>query len=149
MSHLYKPSELVTDSHETLQVGNRDFYYASSFQYSIRSDLWDTRIVGVGSVTHNATNQTVEISVGAGASVLRRTTKLIPYYTGRTVQMTFSGRFDPSVKNTVTQKVGLYDDNNGLYFQLDSGGLRFIVKNDGDTSNYVYQEQWNQDRLDG
>lgn len=149
MSHLYKPSELVTDSHETLQVANRDYYYSSSFQYSARQDLWDTRIIGPGSVTHNSSNQTIEITVGVGASVLRRTTKLIPYFTGRAVQMTFSGRFNPEVKDTVTQKVGLFDDNNGLYFQLDSGGLRFIVKNNGNILTYVYQEDWNQDKLDG
>jgi hypothetical protein len=149
MSHLYKPSELTTDSHKTLQVANRDFYYSSSFQYSTRPDLWDTRIVGSGSVQHNPNNQTIEITVGAGASVLRRTTKLIPYFTGRTVQMSFAGRFDPDIKDTVTQKVGIFDDNNGLYFQLDSGGLRFNIKNNGDESNHVYQENWNQDKLDG
>lgn len=149
MSHLYKPCELVTDSHETLQVANRDYYFSSQFQYSTRPDLWDTRIIGNGSVNHNQSNQNVEISVGIGASVLRRTTKLIPYFTGRVVQMTFSGKFDPSVKDTVTQKVGIYDDLNGLYFQLDSGGLRFVVKNNGEISNYSYQENWNQDKLDG
>lgn len=149
MSHLYKPSNLVTDSHEALQVANRDFYFSSSFQYSERPDLWDTRITGIGTVSHNPNNQTIEISVGEGGAVLRRTTKLIPYFTGRTVQMTFSGRFDPEVREEVTFKIGLFDDNNGLFFQLDEGGLRFIVRNEGDESVFAYQEDWNQDRMDG
>lgn len=150
MSHLYKPSELSVDSHNSLQVSNKNFYFSSTFQYSTRPDLWDTRVTGAGSVTHNSSNQTVNLSVtGNGDSVLRRTTKLIPYFPGRSIQMTFSGRFSPEVKDTVTQRVGLFDDNNGLFFQLDSGGLRFVIRNNGNESRYVYQQNWNQDRLDG
>lgn len=150
MSHLYKPSNLTVDSHNSLQVSNKDYYFSSSFQYSSRPDLWDTQSTGSATIQHNANNQTVELSLlGSGDSILRRTTKLIPYFPGRTVQMTFSGRFSPEVKETVTQRVGLFDDNNGLYFQLDSGGLKFVIKNNGDDSRFVYQENWNQDKLDG
>lgn len=150
MSHLYKPSNLTVDSHNSLQVSNKDYYFSSSFQYSVRPDLWDTQSTGSATIQHNANNQTVEFSLsGNGDSVLRRTTKLIPYFPGRTVQMTFSGRFSPEVKETVTQRVGLFDDNNGLYFELDSGGLKFVIKNNGDDSRFAYQENWNQDKLDG
>lgn len=150
MSHLYKPSNLTVDSHNSLQVSNKDYYFSSSFQYSSRPDLWDTQSTGSATIQHNANNQTVEFSLlGSGDSILRRTTKLIPYFPGRTVQMTFSGKFSPEVKETVTQRVGLFDDNNGLYFELDSGGLKFVIKNNGDDSRFVYQENWNQDKLDG
>lgn len=150
MSHLYKPSNLTVDSHNSLQVSNKDYYFSSSFQYSVRPDIWDTKLTGSATIQHNLNNQTVEFSLsGNGDSVLRRTTKLVPYFPGRTVQMTFSGRFSPEVKETVTQRVGLFDNNNGLYFQLDSGGLRFVIKNNGDDSRFVYQENWNQDKLDG
>lgn len=150
MSHLYKPSDLNVDSHNSLQVSNKDYYFSSTFQYSIRPDLWDTRVTGSGLVSHNSSNQTVSLSVsGNGDSVLRRTTKLIPYFPGRTIQMSFAGKFSPDVKDSVTQRVGLFDNNNGLFFQLDSGGLKFVIRNNGDDSRYVYQENWNQDKLDG
>jgi hypothetical protein len=150
MSHLYKPSNLTVDSHNSLQVSNKGYYFSSAFQYSVRPDIWDTKLTGSATIQHNPNNQTVEFSLsGNGDSILRRTTKLIPYFPGRTVQMTFSGRFSPEVKETVTQRVGIFDDNNGLYFQLDSGGLKFVIKNNGDDSRFAYQENWNQDKLDG
>lgn len=150
MSHLYKPSNLTVDSHQSLQVSIRNFYFSSSFQYSVRSDIWDTQLTGSASIAHDPNDQTVSFSVsGNGDSILRRTTKLVPYFPGRTVQMTFSGRFSPDVKDTVTQRVGLFDNNNGLFFQLDSGGLKFVVRKNGDDSRFVYQENWNQDKLDG
>lgn len=140
----------VVNSHNTLQVSNRSYYFSSTFQYSIRPDLWDTRVTGSGSVAHNSTYQIVDLSVsGNGDSVLRRTTKLIPYFPGRTLQMSFAGKFAPDVKDTVTQRVGLYDDNNGMMFQLDAGGLKCVIRKNGDDTRYVYQENWNVDKLDG
>lgn len=137
------------DSHGILPTSNKEYYFSSTFLYSDRPDLWDTVTTGSGSIAHNPVG-TVDVTVtGAGDSVLRQTTKLVPYFPGRKVQATFAGRFDPSVQATVTQRFGLFDVNDGLFFEIDSGGLKVVIRNATDDSRFAYTADWNIDKLDG
>ncbi|MGF9859899.1 hypothetical protein ABEX55_23075 [Priestia endophytica] len=44
---------------------------------------------------------------------------------------------------------GIFDNDNGLYFGQDSGGLFIATRRNGNENVKVYQSQWNIDKLDG
>lgn len=139
-----------SNAYGTLEVGNKNFYFSSIFQNNTRDDIWDTVIVGSATAVKDPNYDYVNLTVsGNGDSVLRRTKKRIPYFPGRTTQITFAGKFDPTAALGTVQRAGIYDDDNGLFFQIASDGIKLVIRNNGDDSRFVRQEDWNQDKLDG
>lgn len=111
-----------------------------------------TKTTGTASATYNANSTTFLLSVsGAGASVIRETTKTFIYQPGKSlfVLNTFAMN-NPAAG--VTQRVGYYNDNNGIFFEQDGSTLNMVIRSYSSgvvVEDRVPQSSWNGDPLNG
>ena len=93
----------------------------------------------------------MNLTTASGDKVLRRTHQYNSYTPGRSLEFFITGKFSTGKTNLV-QKIGLYDDENGFFFQVSgtqlSVGKRSSVS--GSVVNTVVnQSSWNVDVMDG
>lgn len=96
-------------------------------------------------------NSKCDIQVtGSGETYISQTRKYAVYQPGKSMLFLATGLINNST-NTSTNfdaRIGLFDDNDGLFFQYNGTSLSVNVrKNGSDTS--VIQNSWNIDKLDG
>jgi hypothetical protein len=91
---------------------------------------------------------------GAGVgSVLRQSYRSFPYQPGKGLLVLATFVMDSSMSLNLTQRVGYYNDQNGVFFQRVDGVYSFVLRSyvTGSVSNVrtVNQADWNGDKLDG
>lgn len=111
-------------------------------------------MVGSGDVTHDLPSSSIILSCGTDSGAMARgTTHLYHKYQAAVAQtINMSLAIGDSGKTNVLRRWGYYDDENGLFFELDGEQLYVVVRSS--TSGTVQetripQEEWNDDRLDG
>jgi len=111
-----------------------------------------TKTTGTASATYNSNSTTFLLSVsGAGASIIRETTKTFIYQPGKSlfVLNTFAMN-NPAAG--VVQRVGYYNDNNGIFFEQDGSTLNMVIRSYSSgvvVEDRVPQSSWNGDPLNG
>lgn len=116
---------------------------------------WDDQEVsgsGTGS-TYNANQASVTLSVGA-TTAGRRTRQTFlhhNYQAARSQLCHFTGVFGPAISG-VSKRVGLFQDNDGLFLEVDGTGPNFVIRSSTSGSpvnNKIARANWNTDKLDG
>ena len=136
-----------------LKVSPYQTVFFNTFQYGLETDVWDQRITGIGSATHNVESSNVTMSVDetAGSQVIRQTKNVMRYIPGRSATLSFSIRLDtPQVG--IRRRFGLFNDTDGFFFEDDGGTYSCVVRNttSGITSDTkIVRDDWNGDKLDG
>jgi len=127
--------------------------FDSSHRYSDNS-LWSIASgVGGGSV-FNANQGLVDLNItsGSGSYVYRETTKVFAYQPGKSLLVLNTFVMSPA-KTGLTQRVGYFGADNGIYLELDGSTLNFVerslVNGSPATEIRVSQANWNGDKLDG
>jgi hypothetical protein len=126
--------------------------FDSSHRYS-DNGLWATA-TGVGSdATFNANAGLVELNVPttSGGYVKRETKKVFAYQPGKSLLVLSTFTLSPA-KTNLRQRVGYFNDDNGLYIQLNNSTLGFVERNSVTGTleeTVVNQADWNIDKLDG
>jgi hypothetical protein len=127
--------------------------FFNTFQYGKETDVWDERVVGVGTATFNASSSNVVMQVGstAGSKVTRQTRAVMRYIPGRGATLAFAIRLDiPQVG--IRRRFGLFDDNNGAYFEDNGGVYSYVIRSSTSgivTETRVTRENWNGEKFDG
>jgi hypothetical protein len=127
--------------------------FFNTFQYGKETDVWDERIVGVGTATHNPPSSNVIMQVGstAGSKIIRQTKQVMRYIPGRGATLAFAIRLDnPQVG--IRRRFGLFDENNGVYFEDDGGTYSYVLRSKTSgivTETRVYRDDWNGEKFDG
>ena len=98
--------------------------FDSQLQYNALPLLWQT--VGDGTATHVPAKAAVQMTVAAGQALLRQSRTYVRYQPGKSQLIMMTGVLGAAVAG-VTKRVGYYDDDNGIFFELTSGGL-YVVK---------------------
>jgi len=136
-----------------LKVSPYQTVFFNTFQYGKETDVWDERIVGVGTATHNASSSNVVMQVGstAGSKVIRQTKQVMRYIPGRSATLAFAIRLDtPQVG--IRRRFGLFDDNNGAYFEDNGGTYSYVIRSNTSgiaTETRVTRDNWNGEKFDG
>jgi len=124
-------------------------------KFTLLSDnlLWTDLVAGAGTDTFNTNLSSFDMTVGtaSGDRVLRRSRQYVPYQAGKPNQAYISGVLG-SLKTNVRQRIGLYDSNNGLFFEQDGTNLKVVRRTNTSGSpvdNAVAQSSWNLDPMDG
>ena len=136
-----------------LKVSPYQTVFFNTFQYGLESDVWDQRITGIASATHNPESSNITMSVGetAGSQVIRQTRNVMRYIPGRAATLSFAIRLDtPQVG--IRRRFGLFNDTDGFFFEDDGGTYSCVVRNttSGITSDTkIVRDDWNGDKLDG
>ena len=116
---------------------------------------FDTSTTGTGSTTFLTNEAAVSMAVTSGGvgSVVRQTYRSFPYQPGKGLLVLATMVMDGSTSANLTQRVGYFNTNNGVYFQRTGGVNSFTLRSyvTGSVSNArnVTQANWNGDKLDG
>ncbi len=119
---------------------------------------FDTATTGTGSATYNSNEASVSMAVTAGGvgSVTKQTYRVFPYQPGKGLLVLATFVMDSSLNAGLTQRVGYYNTQNGVFFQKVDGVYSFVLRSNsiptpGTPSDVrtVNQADWNGDKLDG
>lgn len=130
--------------------------FDSQFQYNLNALLWEAVVSGAGNtVAHSPANSGALLTSSTGATdyTVLQTYQYHRYQPGRSqlVAMTFCLQTAP-VANC-TQRVGLFDANNGIFLQRTSAGVSLVRRTDVggsvSDSDAVAQASWNLDPMNG
>ena len=153
MSHLYKPSKDTYTGSNRLKVSPYQTVFFNTFQYGKETDVWDERLVRVGTATYNVNTSNIVMQVGstAGSKIVRQTKNVMRYIPGRSATLAFAIRLEqPQVG--IRRRFGLFDDNNGVYFEDNGGTYSYVIRSSVTgitTETRVYRDDWNGDKFDG
>lgn len=116
---------------------------------------FDVSTTGTGTTTFLSNEAAVKMEVtGAGVgSVQRQSYRSFPYQPGKGLLVLATFVMDSSQSLNLTQRVGYYNDQNGVFFQRVDGTYSFVLRSyvTGSVSDArtVNQSSWNGDKLDG
>ena len=136
-----------------LKVSNPEVIFFNTFQYGTETDVWETSTTSGGAATFDATISAVAMSVGStsGSECVRQTINVQRYIPGRSSELTFAVRLTSPVAG-IRRRFGLFDGNDGIYFE-DNGGeyACVMINSDGGspTIDRVVRANWNGDQLGG
>ena len=127
--------------------------FFNTFQYGKESDVWDEATTGTASAVHNANASNIVMSVGstAGDKIIRQTRQVMRYIPGRASLISFAIRLETPVVG-VRRRFGVYDENNGTFFEDDGGTYAVVLRSKASGSvveTRVTRDNWNGDKLDG
>lgn len=91
------------------------------------------------------------VTTTSGSKVVRETLRVFAYQPGKSLQMMISFNM-ASPQTNLRQRVGLFDVDNGVFFEQKDGKYYFVVRSTASGSlqeNRIEQKDWNVDSLLG
>lgn len=117
--------------------------------YSGNEHIWHKKEVGTGVVSYLSNESAMSIAVGtADADRAVRQTRPNLYIPGKSQLINLTGLFGatPTVNNV--RRVGLFDDGNGVFLEINGNDVYFVVRSDVSGSiveDKIEQANWNID----
>jgi hypothetical protein len=114
----------------------------------------DQQVSGSGTTSTYNTNQasvTMAVSASTAGRRTRQTFRWFNYQPGKSQLILFTGVFGASATG-ITKRIGLLNDNNGLFFEQTSSGMAVVRRtftSGSSVNNSVAQSSWNLDKMDG
>lgn len=142
------------DAFGRLQVAQPYTLFDSQNRYAADAQF-DTSTSGTGSSSFLANEASVKMQVTAGGvgSVVRQSYRSMPYQPGKGLLVLETFVMDGSNSANLTQRVGYFNTQNGVFFQKIDGTVSFVLRSyvTGSVSDArtVNQADWNGDKLDG
>jgi hypothetical protein len=126
--------------------------FDSSHRYS-DNNLWATATGVSSDATFDADAGLVNLNVPttSGAYIKRETKKVFSYQPGKSLLVISTFDMSPAKVN-LRQRVGYFNDDNGIYLQLENSTLSFVERSlvtGSVTETVANQTDWNIDKLDG
>lgn len=115
---------------------------------------YDTALTGAGSMSYLIDQSSVNLNVGtaSGDKVVRQTFRSFPYQPGKSLLVLATSVMNAGKAN-LRQRVGYFNDGNGVFFQQNGTTLAFVLRTSTsgipDDARTVAQASWNGDKLDG
>ncbi len=125
--------------------------YAADNQFEVST-------TGTGTSSFLSNEATVKLEVtGAGVgSVIRQTYRSFPYQPGKGLLILTTFVMDSSTSANLTQQVGYYNTQNGVFFKRTGSTNSFVLRSNStptpgtpSDTRIVNQSSWNGDKLDG
>ena len=116
---------------------------------------FDSSTSGTGTATFNTNQSSVSMSVTSGGvgSVVRQTFRSFSYQPGKGLLVLATFQMDSSNSANLSQKVGYFNAQNGVFFSKVGGTnaftLRSYTSGSVNDTRTVAQSSWNGDKLDG
>jgi len=120
--------------------------FDSQNRYSINNKFY-SNVSGSGSVTYLESESSVLLNLSGTANVIRETKNVFAYQPGKSLLILNS--FVMSSSNACVQRVGYFNNSNGVYVERASDGVvSFVIRNNG-VEEKVPQTQWNTNKCPG
>jgi hypothetical protein len=117
--------------------------------------FWDNQEVsGSGTTTTFSVNRastTLGVSLNTAGERVRQTKQRFNYQPGKS-QVGIFTCIDLESASGITKRIGLFDDDNGLFFQSQDGVVSVVVRSFASgaaVNTAVAQANWNKDKMDG
>jgi hypothetical protein len=140
----------ASDAFGRLRVSNPYTLFETQARYFDHGQF-ASNTSGTANVVYVQNQSSYQLNVGSasGDSVLRETLKPFPYQPGKS-QLTLNTFCMNTPKTNLRQRVGLFDSNDGVFFEND-GTYNYFVIRSGSTGveERVRQDAWNVDQLNG
>lgn len=142
------------DAFGRLRVSQPYTLFDSQNRYT-QDTQYDTALTGTGTTTYVTNESAVNMSVTAGGvgSVVRQTYRSFPYQPGKGLLLLATFCMDGSQSLNLTQRVGYFNTQNGVFFQRVDGTNSFVLRSyvtgTASDARTVDQSAWNGDKLDG
>ena len=145
-----EPTQL--DAFGRLRISAPITLFDSSHRYR-DNNLWASLTAVGGSYTFNQNQGLMDLTVSSlsGSSVIRETTKVFSYQPGKSLLVMNTFVMASSATN-LRQRVGYFENQNGIYLQLDDGNIGLIKRSlvsGSVVDTVVSRSDWNGDKLDG
>lgn len=119
--------------------------------------FWDDQETsGSGTTSTYNTNQastTIAVAGTTAGTRVRQTFQRFNYQPGKSQQIFMTAVVADAIVSGITRRVGQFDDNNGLFFELDGSGDIYAVRRTNTSGspvdNKVVSSSWNIDPFDG
>jgi hypothetical protein len=112
------------------------------------SPFWDLSLSGTATSAYSQDDARTRLSVTtSGDRAIRRTITYHNYQPGKSQLMfiTFKGSQDTNV----SKQIGLFDNLNGIIFEINGSTKNFKIRKAGSDTETVEQANWNNDKFDG
>jgi hypothetical protein len=142
------------DAFARTRVSQPNALFDSKMLYDKMPLFWDESIVAGGSSTHSPLTASVTMTtgtIGQVGSVIRQTKMRFNYQPGRSQLIIMSAVLGAGVSG-VRKRVGYFDDNNGLFFQLDGTTFSVVQRSNATgtpVDTVIEQANWSGDKLNG
>ena len=142
-----------TDAFGRLRISTPHTVFDNSFRYNDNTEKWNQKITGTGTVTHNADEGLVDLTIGtnSGDEIIRETSRVFQYQPGKSLLSMNTFAFGAAQEN-VRMRCGYFGKENGIYFERDGEDV-YIVKRSAVSGSIVEtrvpQSEWNVNTLDG
>jgi hypothetical protein len=119
---------------------------------------FDVSTTGTGTTTFLPNEAALKMEVtGVGVgSVTRQSYRVFPYQPGKGLLVLATFVMDSSTSANLTQEVGYFNDNNGVFFKRTGSTNSFVLRSSSiptpgtpSDARTVNQSSWNGDKLDG
>lgn len=132
-----------TDAFGRLRVSEPYTLFDAQNRYEANNKKFFSNIVGTANVGYIYDESTVTMNVDASAnsSVIRQSKYYFSYQPGKSLFVLCTFCMNPPKTNLV-QRVGYFDNLNGIFLERDGAGV-FIVKRNAGTDTRVAQTDWN------
>lgn len=142
----------TTDAFGRLRVSTPLTFFDSQQRYK-DNGYFDTSLAGGGSTSYLINESSVALTVGttSGDSVIRQSKRCFPYQSGKSL-LTFNSFVFAAGKTNLRQRIGSFNANNGVFFELNGTAKSFVVRSYTSGSvvdTVVSQSSWNVDKFDG
>ena len=143
------------DAFGRLRISNPTTLFDSKQIYDNQPLLWDDQEVsGSGTSSSYSLNEArTRISVGASTAGkrIRQTFMRFNYQPGKSQLIVMTGVMGAGLSG-ITQEIGYFDDDNGMFFRCEDGVLKVVcrTKTSGTAVDVeVIQSDWNINKMDG
>jgi len=119
-----------------------------------KNTLFDEALTGSGTVSYTSAKSTVNLNVttASGDKVIRQSKRVMSYQPGKSL-LHLSTFVMSAPQYNLRQRVGMFDDNNGIFFECVDDEYLYIVKrtytSGSSVDDFIDQVDWNGDKLDG
>jgi hypothetical protein len=148
---------METDAFGRLRISQPYTLFDSQNRYAV-DNQFDVATTGTGTTSFLSNEAAVkmEVTAGGAGSVLRQSYRSFPYQPGKSLLVLATFVMDSSTSSNLTQQVGYFNTQNGVFFQRVGSVNSFVLRSSstptpGTPSDVrtVTQANWNGDKLDG
>lgn len=150
--------DINNDAFGRVKSSNPDTLFQDKHLYSINNGTLGDRqwlyVESGGTADYNSNASLVELTTDqtSGSVVIKQSRNYFSYFPGKSQIIYMTGTF-ASTSEAVEQKIGYFDDNNGIYFMVQSGGNLAVGIRSSTTGSpvdrLINQSDWNYDTFDG
>jgi len=147
-------SGIDTTSKNRIKVSQQEISLFSSAQYSTDPEIWDRVVYNNATVTYDSLQGGTVLTATSdiNSEAILQTTRVMPYVPGHGVEVAMALQYNDA-RTGVRRRAGVFDENNGMYFEQDETGNYYVVIRSNTSGSVVNtrvaRADWNGVKFDG